>query len=524
VFCLVLILGCSLLLAVERRRVRTRRELRTIALGELGTDSAEADDWPHTRRLMPWTMAAFVAMIFLVPIDSMSLPIHLPLDSKPDRVVLVAIGLLWISTLAVVSGAARPRLQVTRVHVAILVFVILCFSGVALNGHELAINQELTPVLKKLLLLVSFVVFFVIAASVLRPREVPRFTNLLIALGVVVAIAAIVERSMHYNVFYSLWGTVTSLQPPPELDKIDAIGRISVDGPTAEPLELAALLAIVLPFAIVGAIDARVRKRRLVYSLAAAILLAGAFATGRKTGVVAPALGLLVLVAYRPRVMLKSLAVAGLPLLATVHLMVPGQIGSTFLQLLPGHATTVLSTKDRLARYDAVRPDVMSHLLMGRGFQSYDPAKYRILDNEFLGLLIGVGAIGLVAYLAIFAAVFSLAHPMIRGPDPRRAGAALAAQAAIATTMVSNALFDELSFTHVSYLFFFIAAMVVALRVPTPDVAGQRLGALRRRGTLRSTNREKLPSSKTGLPGQLVRDAAPLARSRADGPLSGTRM
>jgi hypothetical protein len=113
---------------------------------------------------------------------------------------------------------------------------------------------------------------------------------------------------------------------------------------------------------------------------------------------------------------------------------------------------------------------------------------------------------------------------MIRGPDPRRAGAALAAQAAIATTMVSNALFDELSFTHVSYLFFFIAAMVVALRVPTPDVAGQRLGALRRRGTLRSTNREKLPSSKTGLPGQLVRDAAPLARSRADGPLSGTRM
>jgi hypothetical protein len=293
---------------------------------------------------------------------------------------------------------------------------------------------------------------------------------------VVVAIAAMVERSTHFNVFYSLWGTVTSLQPPPELDKIDAIGRLAVDGPTAEPLELAALLAIVLPFAIAESIRPQPQRRRMIYVLATAILLAGAFSTGRKTGVVAPALGLLVLIAYRPRAMLKAVVVASLPLLAVVHLMVPGQIGSTFLQLLPGHATTVLTTKDRVARYDAVRPDLMSHLLLGRGFQSYDPNKYRILDNEFLGLLIGVGVIGLAAYVAIFGGIFTLAHPMIRGPDSRRATAALGSQAAIATTMVANALFDELSFTHVSYLFFFIAAMVVALRVPTPSEPPARAG------------------------------------------------
>jgi O-antigen ligase len=111
----------------------------------------------------------------------------------------------------------------------------------------------------------------------------------------------------------------------------------------------------------------------------------------------------------------------------------------------------------------------MSHLLIGRGFQSYDPLKYRILDNELLGLLIGVGVIGLVSYLAIFGVLFALAHPMIRGPDPRRSAAALALQSAMVTTLVANMLFDELSFTHVSYLFFFLAAMVVALRVPTPS-------------------------------------------------------
>lgn len=465
VFCLVFALGGSLLLARRRRRLHGPARL---ALGQLGDGSADGDNWPHTRRPLPWAIAGFVAMLFLVPVDAISLPIHLPLNSKPDRVVLVAIGLLWVSTLAVVSGAARPRLRMTRAHFAILVFVGVCLASVAFNGHELAVNQEVTPVLKKLLLLASLVGFFVIAASVIRPREVPQFIKLVIGLGVIVAIGTIIERTTKSDPFYTFWSHIFTVQPPANLDKVDTIGRIAIDGPTAQPLELAALLAIVLPFAIVGGLEARAWRQRLLYALATTVLLAGAFATGRKTGVVAPAIGLLVIIAYRPRAMLKSIAVAGLPLLATVHLMAPGQIGSTFLELLPGHVNNSLTTRDRVVRYDAVRPDVMTHLLIGRGFESYDPVKYRILDNELLGLLIGVGAIGLVFYLAIFGALFTLGHPMIRGPDPRRSAAALGLQSALVATLVANTLFDELSFTHLSYVFFFLAAMVVALRVPTP--------------------------------------------------------
>ena len=470
VFGLVLVAGVSLMLAVERRRVRRLTGALDPALGRFEEDRA-LDDWPHTPRLLPWAMAAFVAMIFLVPVDAMSLPIHLPLNSKPDRVVLVAIALLWFSTLALVSGAARPRLEFTKVHFAVFGFVAICFASVALNGRALAVNQDVSAVLKKLLLLISFVVFFVIASSVLRPREVPRFIRLMIGLGVVVAVAAIVERTMKYNVFYSLWGKVVPLQLPLELDKVDGIGRMSVDGPTAEPLELAALLAIILPLAIMEVTQSRTWARRLLYFVAVAILLGGSFATGRKTGVLAPVCGLMVLVAYRPRMMLKSLAVAAVPLFVTVHLMAPGQIGSTLVQLLPGHADAALTTKDRVARYDAVRPDVMSHLIIGAGFQSYDPVKNRILDNEFMDLMIEVGGIGLAAYLMIFLTVLHTGHGMIRGPDPRRAAAALAIQASIVTVGVANALFDELSFTHVSYLFFFMAAMVVALRVPTTTLA-----------------------------------------------------
>ncbi len=464
IFCLVLGLGGSLMLALRRRRRRPRSAL---ALGRLEPSGAADDDWPHTRRLLPWTLAAFVAMIFLVPIDAISLPVHLPLNSKPDRAFLVAIALLWVSTLAIASGAARPRLQLTKAHVAIVLFVVACLASVALNWHALSVDQEVVPVIKKLALLISFVAFFVIAASVLRPREVPRFIELLVALGVILAICTLIERAFKYDPFYALWGKLLPVSPPADLDKIDTIGRLAVDGPTSEPLELVALLSIVLPFGIVGAIDARGWRPRLLYALASTLLLGAALATGRKTGVVAPAAGLLVLIGYRPRTMLKGIAVSALPLLVAIHIMAPGQIGTSVSDLLPGQSTNALTTKDREARYDAIRPDVMSHLLIGRGFQSYDPVKYRILDNELLGLTIGVGAIGLVAYLGIFGVLFALAHPMIRGPDPRRSAAALAIQSALVTTLVANALFDELSFVHVSYMLFLLAAMVVALRAPT---------------------------------------------------------
>jgi hypothetical protein len=66
-------------------------------------------------------------------------------------------------------------------------------------------------------------------------------------------------------------------------------------------------------------------------------------------------------------------------------------------QLGPGHFNSVLTTTDRTARYDAVRPDVLNHLLLGRGYQRYDPHKYRILDNQYLDLLITVGLVVPVA-------------------------------------------------------------------------------------------------------------------------------
>ena len=188
-----------------------------------------------------------------------------------------------------------------------------------------------------------------------------------------------------------------------------------------------------------------------------------------------PAAVILILLAYRPRQVLRLMLKLGLLLGVLVHFVAPAAIGGVISQLEPGHLNSALTTTDRTARYDAVTPDVLSHPLLGRGYESYDPQKYRILDNQYLALLITVGLIGLIAYLAIFGAMMLAAHTTIRGPDPRRASLALGAFATVAAIGIASALFDVLSFPHVPYLLFFVGAMIIALREPSPTPEPARL-------------------------------------------------
>ncbi len=537
VFLLVLALGGGLLYAGRRRSLRTTATsapARAVGVVQGGVAAVGWDwgggaarrpapsggEWPHTTRLLPWALAGFVAMLFLVPFDAIDLPVSLPLNGTPDRLALLGLVALWATSMAVLSRSARPRLRLTRVHWAALAFFAICSLSIALDGGALANMDEVTLVVKKLALLASYVVFFFLVASTLRPREAPRFAVLIVVLGVIVAVATVVEYRLHYNVFYSLWDKLLPINLPSEFDSRDSLGRLTVFGPTSQPLELAALLAMVLPFAVIGSIEAATRRRRLLYSLAIGLLLAGGVATSRKTSLVAPAGAILLLAAYRPRAIVRSLLGLALVLGVLVHFTSPGALGSVASQLEPGHVNGVLTTKDRTARYDAVRPDVMRHLLLGRGFQSYDPHKYRILDNEYLGLLITVGLLGVAAYIAIFATVMGSAHRLVKprrrpprssdalgarlhdarqgDPERERASVALATLAAVGVVALASALFDVLSFPHVPYLLFFLAAMITTLRESAPS--GARVARDSRRRSALGAPRPSAPAPRSPEP------------------------
>ena len=64
-------------------------------------------------------------------------------------------------------------------------------------------------------------------------------------------------------------------------------------------------------------------------------------------------------------------------------------------QFTRSDATAVPTVSDRTSDYDAIRPDVWSHILLGRGWGSYNHESYRILDSEILLRTIDTGVLGL---------------------------------------------------------------------------------------------------------------------------------
>jgi O-Antigen ligase len=435
------------------------------------------DAWPRTTRLLPWSLAAFLAMLFLVPFDAATLPV--------DRPFLVAIAGLWVLALAAVRGNGRPRLRGSLLHGAIAFFVITAIVSILINSETLALHGELGLGVKKVMLLLSFVAVFAIVSSTIRPREARSFIPLVVGLGCVAAAAAIWEFRTGYNVFYELVGRFVpgGLELPSIATEDDSAGRIPVLGPTTHPLALTQLLVMIVPFAVVGGLYADSRKRRVLYVVATLILLAGVFSTQRKTGPIVLAAGLGTLFLFRPRRLLRA-APAGALLVLAIPLIAPSAIGSVRDQLAPDRAVGAVSSRDRLSDFDAIGPEVLNHPAVGRGWQTYEPERYRVLDNEYLAILIGNGWVGVAAFVLMLIAALIVCARAIRTDDPERAPPALAAAAAVVTVAVASATFDTIAFVVVPYAFFFLLGLGAAC---APE---DRRGRLRSWISRQATRRE----------------------------------
>jgi hypothetical protein len=421
----------------------------------LGTTKSLAD-WPRTTRLLPWSIAFFLAMVFLFPFDSTDLPIPLPLDATLDRPVLGLIVAIWIASASSLIGVRR--LSMGPVHWAFAIFALIAVTSVLLNFPTLQRLEQVDVPVKKLALLFSYGLLFSVVASSLRPTEVRRLIVFMVGLASITAIGVIVEYRTGFNAFYT-WGEklLPGVTPPADIGTYDSIGRKTIVGPTIHPLAAAMMLSLVLPFAVMGLLRTEDRRAKVFYAVAAALMIGAAAATQRKTAFIVPAICLVVLTAYRPRMLLKR-APLGVLLAAGIAVAAPGALAGVVDQLKPSAFTGVLTTQDRISDYDAIRPEVVNHPLFGRGYDSFDQKRYRILDNQYLTLVVNVGILGVLGYLGIMLSAFLLAHRCARSYDPDRAWFGPAAASAVIGLTIGSALLDTLALPQLPYLFCFLAA------------------------------------------------------------------
>jgi hypothetical protein len=426
--------------------------------------ATRAGDWPRTTRILPWMVAGLMAMMWLIPFNVIQLNVGFPIDLTLDRLILPIVFGTWLLAISA-GGPDAPRIRVTWIHAALGAVVLAACLSLVIDAGYLNHTLELETSTKKLALLSSYAAVFVIFASVIRRAEVRRFFKYNLILAVLCAFGTLWEYRFKYNIFYSmsdafLPGVFTVGQA--ESAAIDEIGRRIVRGPAEISLEAVAMMAMALPIALVGLIQTgKDRRRRVYHVIATALLLAAMVSTFRKSALIAPASVFLTLAYFRRRELIRLAPVVAV-LLVAVLALAPGALQAVTGQLR-GNKLDVATVSDRSADYDAVRPDVWSHLAFGRGYGAYEHESYRILDMEYLQQLIQVGAFGLAVYLVMILGVVMVARRPIRERRPDEAPVALAAAAAAISFLVVSSLFDVMSFPHAPYIFLTMAAMLAVL-------------------------------------------------------------
>lgn len=423
-----------------------------------------AGDWPRTTRVLPWMIAAMLAVVWLVPFNVIQLSFSLPIDLKFDRLVLPFVIATWVLTMAA-GGQGAPRMRMTWIHVAVAGVAVAALLSLVVEARSLNQSLELDTSVKKLVLLASYISLFLVIASSVRRDEVPAFLKYILVLCVICALGTIWEYRFSYNVFYSL---SDKLLPGiftvgiAEAGAIDAIGRRLVRGPGEVPLEAVAMLAMGLPVAVSGLISSKVTRDRILYGLATALILAAAASTERKSALLAPASVFLTFAYFRRRELIR-LAPLGVVIGVLMLALTPGAAQSVVSQLSGNKLNSVTTVSDRSSDYDAVRPDVWSHLAFGRGYGSYEHKSYRILDMELLRQLIEVGVFGVLAFLVLIGTIVAVARRPIRDRRPDDAAVALSAACAAVALLVVSTLFDAMAFPHCPYIALSMAGLLAVI-------------------------------------------------------------
>lgn len=461
---------------------------------------AVRDAFPHTRRPLPWVLAAFLAMVFFVPIDATEVKVHLPIDSHPDRFAVLGLVLAWMwfgGDQRAFLRTRRSKLYVT----AAVIFLVIAVASLLFDAPRIVDLGEFSLAQKRFALLGSFLILSWFTLTALRYEDLRGFSGYLIGLAVVMSIGMLVERHTGYNIFYEwsrailspiakVGASPTDIHPSPNIEE----GRIIVVGPTQHGLAATAMLVMVMPFALIRMLDATSRRSWWLNGLALALMAGGAVATDRKTALLVPLALILYTACYRPRQVLRLVPLGLVLFVVIAHVASPGSLG-TFLNLSADADSG--STAHRLGAFTDLRPDVLSHLLLGRGYGTINPdqpADFRVNDDQYLDELWDVGVIGLIAFAGMILAPVALARRTIRARAPGVSSMALAASGACVAFLVVSALFDSMGFTEAPYMFFLVAALTtIAAAGPAGNVASVRVSAaqllVRRRRGRRLTTR-----------------------------------
>jgi O-antigen ligase len=230
-------------------------------------------------------------------------------------------------------------------------------------------------------------------------------------------------------------------------------------GTSTHPIEFGVLLTMVLPIALHFAFtDGKSRLRRWwpVVAIAAAIPL-----TLSRSTFLGLVVALVILLPTWPK-RRRRLAYVWLALgTLAVYAAVPGLLGTMGRLFTNGASDS--SAQSRVNSLNIALHYWLEHPWTGRGFSTFLPA-YRILDDQYLGLLVETGVVGVLALVSLLATAIVVATRVRRSStDPVVRSMATALTATVAVGALACATFDAFGFPQVAAILFLALGAIAAL-------------------------------------------------------------
>lgn len=460
------LLGASVLLG---------RETTTIAaVVSLGVVLAA---WHQTILRWPAVISLLVSIMLFVPIGRYSIPVELPFGIELYRVAVALVLAGWAAALLVDPSV---RLRRSPFQTPLLIIMCATLGSLAVNVGRVAPLGS--AVLKSVTFLLSFVLVHYFLISVVRSkRTVETLTKFLVVGTAVVAAFSILEQRVHFNVFDHV-GTVLPFlvfNGPVEADRA---GLIRAVGSSSHPIELGVVLAMALPLGLALVFGAGRR-----WWIPTTVLAIGVMSAVSRTPMLVLAAAGLVLVWLQPRDVRRLLPLL-VPMVIVVKLAVPGSIATLKNAFFPQGGLVAeqsayyreadpLLAGGRIRQLGPMLNEAGRTPVLGQGFATRqtgftNPLRNApILDNQWLGLLLELGIIGVVGWAALFvgsARRLGRASRRRAGPDGWLAAGLAASIVGFGVAMFT---FDGFAFIQASFLFWILMSLSGSLLLADQEEA-----------------------------------------------------
>lgn len=422
------------------------------------------------RALLSWhtLLGAILVVILFIPIRRYTIAAGAPIELEPYRILIAVVLGCWFLALA---ADPKVRWLPTGYSTPIIVLWAGIVGSLAMNlGRVDAMSEQ---VLKTITFFGSyFLVLCFVVSVVRRGPALDRVIKLLVAGSAIVALAALYEWRSGVNLFNGLGRFLPFLV-------YQDIGDAMIRGTGARalasaqhPIALGAALVMMLPLSVY----LFKRTGKVVWLGCAGLLTLGALATGSRTAM------LMLVVVFGTFVWLQRAEMIRMfplwiVLLVLIQGVMPGTLQSFKYMLNPAYMIQEQSVEGGTGsgRVADLGPSLAEwkggNPFFGQGFGTRVTTEEgveggaQILDNQWLGTLLEIGAVGLIGLLWLFGrAIRRLA---------RRARSATGAESWLATSLAAAMLawtiglftYDAFAFVQVTFFAFIILGFAaVAVR------------------------------------------------------------